>query len=305
MNLDLNELGYRFVEACLRNYQGTCMFIGFFIIALLFIFIDGEKQWKRFFLPYILILLVTVFNPLLMKTVVSRLKLTNEYYRFFWLLPVVTVLSYVGTKVVMGLRRFWRRAVAALVLVSMLVLTGTTLKSKSFPMATNIYKVPEDLIEICEMIHENNDMWTVPNVAFDFNLNILATQYDPSINAVIPYELMMSTVNTQATENENDADWIRMRVRLIEALMLDRQIEMYGFMQALNLTKTQYVVYRQDGPMHDYLSGAGFDYVGETENYVVYRYSYAKPEDYVEPWEQEAIETGINDTDASQPPADN
>ena len=57
--------------------------------------------------------------------------------------------------------------------------------------------------------------------------------------------------------------------------------------------------------MHDYLSGAGFDYVGETENYVVYRYSYAKPEDYVEPWEQEAIETGINDTDASQPPADN
>lgn len=54
-------------------------------------------------------------------------------------------------------------------------------------------------------------MWTVPNVAFDFNLNILATQYDPSINAVLPYELMMSTVNTQATENENDADWIRLR----------------------------------------------------------------------------------------------
>jgi hypothetical protein len=287
MNLDLNVLGYRFVEACLRNYQGTCMLIGLFIIALLYVFIDGEKRWKAFFIPYVAILLLTVFNPFIMRPVVAKLKLTNEYYRFFWLLPIVILLSYTATKIVIGLGKLWRRILVASVLVFMMFLTGTTLRSKAYPVISNIYKVPEDLVEICDMIHENNDMWTVPNVAFDFDLNILATQYDPSINAIIPYELMMSTVNSQATENTDDADWTRMRVRLIEALMLDRPIEIYSFMEALNITKTQYVVYRQDGPMHSYISGAGFDYVGETENYVVYRYSYAKPEDYLEPWEIE------------------
>ena len=101
------------------------------------------------------------------------------------------------------------------------------------------------------------------------------TQYDPSFRVVIPYENMMTTVNTGRTVDDTDNVWLNSRIRLVELLVLDRYwIPHEEFMNALNNTDTAYVVYDLDGPCHDYLQAAGLAEIARTENYVIYKYGW-------------------------------
>lgn len=291
MNLDMATLGYSFVEACLRRLggDGGTMLVGFFFSAVLYLFVTRKTRWKRFFLPYLAVLLVTVFNPYLMKPIIEKMGLSGEYYRFFWLLPMVILVAFVGTKVVLSQKGKWMQAVLLAVCVGMLMTTGTTLLSKGYPRATNIYKVPEELIEINEIMKAHNEKlrkegteWGTVKAVYDLNMNILAKQYEPEIEVTLPYEIMQSVRATGEGEQPGDPVWLQMRKRLAEALILEREIEIEGFMSALNVTKTQYIVYPIDGNMNAYISGAGSYEVARTEHYIIWCYSYAKPDDYID-----------------------
>lgn len=279
MDLDLSVLGYRFVESCFRNYQGTCMFIAFFLAVIVYWFAGKDKRAKYFFIPYIIILFATVFNPFVMKPVLTRLKLTDEYYRFIWLLPVVLGLAYVGTKAVIMQKKLWKQAAVFILLAGVLTVTGTTLKVKAFPIADNIYKIPQDLIKVVDIMHRDAETaeWDSSEIAvlYDFDLNLLATQYDPSLPSALPYEMMMAVRNEGREPLDSDPVEVRMRLRMLQVLMKGFQMNHEDFMEALNITGVKYAVYPIESPLHTYLTGAGFYEIGRSDNYVVYRYHWA------------------------------
>lgn len=309
MSFDLGTLGWRFVEYCFHNYEGTCKFMWFFGLAVIYLlFRRKESKARVFFIPYLFVLLLTVFNPFLMKPLVGRLGLTNEYYRFFWLVPVVLVIPYVMTRLVMERKKKWVQALILVLCVFLLYATGTTLKSKNYPVAENIYKIPQELIEINQIIEDDfkeKDLWEEKRVIYDLDLNIVARQYDPSINITVPYETMMTVRSTGQGPQEGEPAWTQARKVLAEALILERSFEEQEenwaflmeemgvknpveiFMWALNVTKTQYIVYPIHGALDgnqadNYITAGGCYEVGRTENYVIWCYSYAKPDDYID-----------------------
>lgn len=269
-----------FIHQCLKTYQGETFFLLLFAGAMLavFWFKDPASRALRLLVwPYFTVLACTVYNILIMRVFIRKLNLSSEYYRFFWLLPICVVVPYVCTRLVAGQKARVRKALAFLILAAVIVMAGAPAWSRNLPLTSNPYRIPDDMIIACDIIKKDAERERLEDVGvlFDFNLNLLVTQYDPSFRVIIPYENMMTTVNTGRTKTDTDNVWLNSRITLVELLMLDRYwVPHEDFMSALNVTETAYVVYDASGPNHDYLLGAGLAEIGRTDDYVIYKYGW-------------------------------
>ena len=182
----IQEYGLRFVSACMKLYWSSCWYPLLFVVGIICTLIWGRKKNSRIFIGYVLFLLLTVYNPLVVKYLIAKVKFENEYYRFIWILPVIPAVAYYGVKLVSVFRKKWQRALAAIVVLGCFVLLGNPLDGvvTNFAMTENIYKVPDDLRAVCDVIHQNQEN-DFPRVVFDSSLNSIVRQYDAGIGLVI------------------------------------------------------------------------------------------------------------------------
>lgn len=280
MPIQISDAGMDFIHQCLKTYQGEAFFLLLFAGAMLFLFWlrdPGSRALKLLLWPYFTILACTVYNILIMKVFIQKLNFSGEYYRFFWLLPLGVVIPYVCTRLTVSRKTWMKKVYAFLVLAAVIITAGAPAWSRGLPLTSNPYRIPDDMIIACDIIKKDAERERLDDVGvfFDFDLNLLVTQYDPSFRVVIPYESMMTTVNTGRTVTDTDNVWLNSRIRLVELLILDRYwIPHEDFMSALNVTETAYVVYEASGPYHDYLLAAGLAEIGRTDDYVIYKYGW-------------------------------
>lgn len=295
MPIQISEVGNQFINMCLSLYQGDGYFLFLFagaMLCLLFLKDRESKVLKALVWPYLLVLALTVYNVLLMGALIDKLGLSGEYYRFFWLLPIGIVVPYVCARLAGKGKTRGKKALACVLLAAAIVLCGTPAWSRKLPFTSNPYRIPDDMVIACDIIKTDAKREHLEDVGvfFDFGLNLLVTQYDPSLRVVIPYSIMMDTVNSGRTVDDTDNIWLNSRIRMIELLVLDRTwVPHEEFMSALNVTETAYVVYDLDGPNHEYLTGAGLAEIGRTENYVIYKYGWFfdrwhRERGYVQTW---------------------
>ena len=270
----IQEFGLRFVQECMKNYWGGCLFPAFFLAGILFGIFNRKEKEGRVFVAYTLILFLTVYNPLLVKYVIPKLNFEAVYYRFFWLLPVAAGLAYYCVRLVLAVSNKVLKGILVILMVLVLVCTGTPLKSvmavENLP--ENAYKVPDDLIFACEMIHQDSEKEN-PRVVFDQGMNTLARQYDASLILCLNRDFVLfrngSTVVGHYTE-ENDA--YRLQKRIMDVVMFQEEVEIPAFKRALNYVKADYLVIPVAFSKHEYLQAAGCEPFAENGNYVIYRY---------------------------------
>ena len=280
MPIQISDAGMDFIHQCLKTYQGETFFLLLFAGAMLLLFWlrdPGSRALKLLLWPYFTILACTVYNILIMKVFIQKLNFSGEYYRFFWLLPLGVVIPYVCARLTASRKTRMKKLLVFLALAVVIIIAGAPAWSRGLPLTSNPYRIPDDMIIACDIIKKDAARERLDDVGvfFDFDLNLLVTQYDPSFRVVIPYESMMTTVNTGRTVTDTDNVWLNSRIRLVELLVLDRYwIPHEDFMSALNVTGTAYVVYEASGPYHDYLMAAGLAEIGRTDDYVIYKYGW-------------------------------
>ena len=81
----IQELGLRFVDACMKLYWGSCWYPLLFAVGLICTLVLGRKRKSGIFVGYTVFLLLTVYNPLVVKYLIAKVKFENEYYRFIFL----------------------------------------------------------------------------------------------------------------------------------------------------------------------------------------------------------------------------
>lgn len=101
----IQELGLRFVDACMRLYWGSCWYPLLFAVGLICTLVLGRKRKSGIFIGYTVFLLLTVYNPLVVKYLIAKAKFENEYYRFIWILPVIPAVAYYGVRLVTAFRK--------------------------------------------------------------------------------------------------------------------------------------------------------------------------------------------------------
>ena len=126
------------------------------IVMFLFLLWPGNKRLKQFLLYPSLVVLIFINNPLSIYYIVDRnLMAYNRYVRLYWLLPISFVLAFLCVKVVVKAKK-WRRIVVAFLCSGIIIYTGNYMfTEESYTKMTNLYKIPDDVIEICDFIEED------------------------------------------------------------------------------------------------------------------------------------------------------
>lgn len=279
-NVTVEELGWRFVEVCLKNYWGTCLFLAFFVAGILWTAIAHKKQEPRIFLFYTIFLLLTAYNPLVVKFLIPKLKFENEYYRLFWILPVAVGVAYYAVRLIFLSKKKNVNVAVALLAAGILILSGSPLNSvmQELQMPENVYKVPDDLIFACNAIHQDSESEN-PRVVFDMNLNTLARQYDASLYLVLNRDAVIYRAGSTVagTIDENNKYYKRQKC-IMDVTYYNMDVSMKMFQAALYLTKTDYLVFPLGLPKNEFIQEAGCVPIAENGSYVVYRFEREKLE---------------------------
>ena len=270
----IQELGLRFVDACMRLYWSSCWYPLLFVVGLICTLIWGRKRNSRIFIGYTLFLLLTVYNPLVVKYMIPRLKFENEYYRFIWIIPVVPAVAYYGVRLVTMFKKKWLRVLLAIAVSVGFMILGNPLDGvvTNFAMTENIYKVPNDLRAVCDVIHQNQEN-DFPRVVFDNGLNSIVRQYDAGIATVISRNASIYRAgSTVAGTYDEDSSFYKRQKALLDVIDYHIYEDKEGFRSALKKSKTDFIVTLTEQTDNEWLTDCGCELIAQTESHLIYKY---------------------------------
>ena len=273
------ETGLFYIWRCLLAYNGLCFYIILYIILLVFIAAKGSKEEKRSFLYPAAIMLLTVYNPIFPLIINRFFDVNKEYYRLFWIAPIVLLPSYMAAKET-GAGRRSRGAKCIMFVACTLIFVGmgTFVYKGGYPMQENIYKVPNEVLEVADIIHRSASV-KYPTSICDYNLHMELRQYDASILLAADrtqyLEAITDTFQDEQTQQENY--YVN---KLLAVVARGVSIPKEEFLESLDATNTEFVVLHSVSHMVPYLKRAGLTEVGRAGSRTVFHYDLKNPIDY-------------------------
>lgn len=267
-----NFMGY------FNGHKETMMFMGVYILILIYIWFKKDKDKIQMLIPMTIFLAVTVFNFLMMEYIVIPMGLKAEWYRMYWLLPVIPVTAYGALEIIHMQEKSIKKWVLSGMCVICIILCGQPIWGFGYECQENPYKVRKELVEIANIIHNDCADQTV-KVLFpeEYYLNEMR-QYDASIIM----STWKSVVGEVTREFQNTGTYALaeddVRQRSQEVLVL-ANVCSYGVGQeeiyrALYITETQYVVCDTTTGSLEYFLEAGCQKVGDAGQYSILKVIY-------------------------------
>ncbi|MDY3765201.1 MAG: hypothetical protein SO016_00675 [Lachnospiraceae bacterium] len=266
----LEELGLGFVTTCLEKYWEGIYFFLFFLAGVIWLLFQKKKE-RRNMAVYVIFLVLTIFNPVLVKYFFAPFNMDDVYYRFFWLLPVSILLGYFCTMIISCVKSWWKKVLLTVGCICLILAGGEPVKEVAsvLQMPDNLYKVPDDVLEISEYIHHDSQEEN-PRVAAELELLMTLRQYDASLYLTLDRDLALCWQGAP-----NFQIWASTRKYQIEKAIMDviyagdisRPDE---FNSAVEYTSTEYLVFSKNVDIQLFLQQNGFQFLAETDSYFLY-----------------------------------
>ncbi len=270
------EKGFGYLEACLSYYSENCAYFMLYLAALVFVAVKGTKQEKQIFIPGAILLLLTVYNPVTPVVLDKIFDVNSEYYRFFWIAPVIILVPYIAVRIIGLCQNRKQKAVTVILLITIGIFSGNFLYKNGYVPADNIYKMPKEMMQISEIIHKDAKE-TYPKAFLEYEYNMQMRQYDPKILLTIDREDYLYAVNNSYTDDMVHDDE-HPQYRLLASIIRYQSVEQKAFLDALEATDTSYIAISDENRMVPFLKEAGLKIVGSTEHHVVFRYDVKNPD---------------------------
>lgn len=245
------------VTALFRDYMGVGLIVIWYMLSLIYLWIQEKRKYVRILFLYLpIILLLIYFNPLFAELVYGMAG--NEiYYRILWLLPVTVVVAYTSVCIYGELERRHqglRAGLFALCMAGTLAASGSFIYSSPlFSKAENIYHMPDSVVHICDAINvPGREVMAV----FPIELVQYVRQYSPV--TCMPYgrEVTVERWNhSSALRDEMEQEIINME----QLVFLTRRAGCH------------YVIFREGQKLRGNPEDYGWIRFGETDGYVIYR----------------------------------
>jgi uncharacterized membrane protein len=215
------------------------------LLSVIFILADGKEdvRGKRMAWYTVLVLILVIWNPV----VASHATLffgedMRAYLRIFYLLPLMPLIAYAGTKVYEKAARnhkLTKKILTVLVLCITIISCGGIYDSSMYREATNIYKIDQDAYEISNILMDNSDggrpvAWVPKTEDIWYGIR----QYEGQI-------MLEGDSNTLTT-------WAEL-------------------FQAMNENEFNFVVFSKEDAMNDRIRDTYLQEIGQTENYRIYK----------------------------------
>ena len=284
-SLNINDAGFSYIFNCMALYSEGGVYFVIYVISLLFVCTiagrypalqnkdgtDTRKRDRLIFLPQAVMMLLTVFNPVFPVLLNSIFDVNKEYYRFLWMLPVITLIAYAGVKIVFETSKNTARGlIAAVLLICIFMSAGTCIYENGYAKAENIYKMPAELLQVAQIIHRDSDV-EYPRAMFEYDYNMQIRQYDASILLPCTREQYLNAVSGGIDHEKIHAEENYYN-RLLAVVALNIRLDKEDFLKGLEETDTEYVVLSSANDMLSHIKSMGLKEVGRTANHIVLHY---------------------------------
>lgn len=237
-----------------KNYMGyhDHHYLAFlFLGMLLYLWVTEKDRHRRAVFVYMPTLLLLMFLcPLFRKVFVRLMEDSETYYRLLWLLQMSMVTAYGTIRLCARHRRIGLAVMCALV-----ILCGDYVYDSEYIVrAENAYHLPQDAIDVVNLIEPENGRITV---LMPTDLIPYVRQY--STNIEMPYGREMLI-----------ARWDYYHP-MYEATERVEVIETGTFVELAREYPCAYVVLKEDRAMTEPLTEYGFEVYGQVGEFVIYR----------------------------------
>lgn len=232
--------------------------IGIILLVALAVFSHNVLIKKYVVFPSIIIL-VFINNPLSIKWIVeSGIMILERFVRVYWLIPFAFIFAYVFSLITTRKKNQIIRVATAVILVLIISFMGKYMFTEDafMPMA-NLYKIPQEAIEVCEIIEEDvskkgNDISQIRTVVPP-SLESYIRQYDANIKLLYGRK-----------ENVEGANYIK-------ELMVENELKVAELTRGCLEYKCSYVVVEKAIPKVGDFESGGYRILTETEHYSIYK----------------------------------
>lgn len=172
-----------YIEEAYTRALGTGLYLGMFILAIIFIVLELKKEEKSrikiVFGIYSIIILLLNFNPLF-ANISIRVIGGEVYWRVYWLLPIGFVLAYVFTELIYKMPSKLKKVLASLLIVFVIIIGGKWVYTEeNFEKVGNFYKVPDAVLDV--ILHVSADDEDYKQLAGPIDFEIYTRQVDGTI----------------------------------------------------------------------------------------------------------------------------
>lgn len=273
-DINVFENGIGYLAGCLNLYMSGCAFLVLFIIGIMYILAKGTKEEKEIFLPGAVLMILTVYNPLFPVVLDKIFDVSSEYYRFFWIAPVIVLIPFSITKLINSVSSKEKVMVISFCIVAG-ILSGYFVYDTGLNVADNVYKMPKELIEISDIIHSDSET-EYSKAYFEYDYNMEIRQYDPKMLLTIDREEYLYAVAYSYTD-EMIADENTPTNAILALLTRNQSVDPGVFVNALESTKTEYVVLTKGHPQTGFVQKAGLTIIGDTATHNIFKYDIKEP----------------------------
>lgn len=237
-----------------KNYMGfheNHYLAGIYLFALLYLWLTEKDRCKRAVFVYApTLLLVMFFCPLFRKVFVRILEDSETYYRLLWLLQMSLVSAY-G---IMKLCGRHRRIGLAVMCVAIVACGSYVYDSEHITRAENAYHLPQEVIDIVDLIEPEEGRITVLVPA---ELIYYVRQY--STNIELPYgrEMLIDRWDYHHA--------------MYEAMEKAEVIETETFVELMREYPCAYVVLKEERQLDEPLTDYGFALYDRVGEYLIYQ----------------------------------
>lgn len=167
----------------------------------------------------------------------------------------------------------WRRYLTAAALAAVICFGGNSVLAGGLPkLPDNQYKMPDDLLAVCTVLHEEAGEGTV-RVVFEPDFNLIVRQYDASFELVLDRDMVLTyqgsnTVSTDALTEQEIED----ETKILQIItQMDLSLDQKEFYRSLREMNAEYIVLSSSSAAVSYVETAGCIPVREVEGHIIFR----------------------------------
>ncbi len=253
-----------------RQYHGDSLYLAAFAASLAFIWWSSRKKGQdgtgKKAVWALVLAVVFVFNEAAYR-IVGRLTDATTYYRFFWMLPVLFVIAYVFTQLLVEGKMKQRLLGAVLLAVCLGVGANLFFLNRSnLNRPKNSYGLDPDAVAAAEAVMEDWNGKGQPSVALDMYLEYQVRTYEPRIVWAISRKAYLY----QAENGYDGKKYVRQQ-HIIAAVNEGIKQNAKALKRSLLKNGVDYLVIRTVFDMDSYLSDISVIPVAQSENYTIYK----------------------------------
>jgi len=135
-----------------EKYIGTGMIAGLLLIAVIYLLVTEKNKNIRIIFLYMPIMVLVLFFCPFFAGLFDYFVGIEIYFRFMWLVPVAVILGYAAVKIVISQSGKKRLFTGAALGVIVMISGSFIYRNPEYPVAENIYHVPQEVVDICDAI---------------------------------------------------------------------------------------------------------------------------------------------------------